>query len=92
MDHIYSNCATHISSVTTSKDILSDHNYIHCVYTNDNLKIMPTYKLKRNYSLLTKHNLQQYFHHNTEIQEAFHFDDSNTIAEIIINQINIIIN
>ena len=30
IDHIYSNCASHINNVTTSKNILSDHNYIYC--------------------------------------------------------------
>merc|ERR1712030_82609 len=67
LDHIYSNCATHITNVTTSKN-------------------------KRDYSLLTKLNLQQYYNYNTEIQKAFNHSNPNTIAEIIINQVNIIIN
>ena len=90
IDHIHSNCASHINNVTTSKNILSDHNYIYCTYSNQKFNLWPSYTIKRDFSLLTRYNLQQYFYNNTEIQSVFYYKDTNYIAETIINQMDII--
>ena len=61
LDHLYSNCSSRIKNVTIEKEILSDHKIMTFNYNNKKLSINATYKIIRDYSLLTKDNLIQYF-------------------------------
>ena len=52
---------------------------------------MFSYIKKREYHLLTKHNLEIYFDNNPFLNSVFHYQDSDTIAEILINEMDNII-
>jgi len=60
IDYIYSNCPAKVNNINTYNNIFSDHKIISCQYSNNNLLFKPTYLIKRDYSLLTKYNQEQY--------------------------------
>ena len=91
LDHIYSNCHTKIKKVTIEKDILSDHKIVTCIYNNKKLNLSTTYTTKRDYSLITTDSLLHYLNMTNNIDQVFNTDNPNTIAEIIINEVNLCI-
>ena len=106
IDHIYSNCPINISNVRThdndnihsdydlfdaADSILSDHAMISCTYSHQSIKIPQQFKIIRNNKLLTKHSLNQYFDHNHELNRIFNETDPDAIAEILINELSLII-
>ena len=52
----------------------------------------PKFAFKRDKSLLSKHNLEQFMENNTYIDELFQWEEPNLIAEILTNELNIIVN
>ena len=52
----------------------------------------PKFAFKRDKSLLSKHNLEQFMDNNTYIDELFQWEEPNLIAEILTNELNIIVN
>ena len=52
----------------------------------------PKFAFKRDKSLLNKHNLEQFLENNTYINELFKWEEPNLIAEILFNELNIIVN
>ena len=52
----------------------------------------PKFAFKRDKSLLSKHNLGQFMENNTYIDELFQWEEPNLIAEILTNELNIIVN
>ena len=91
LDHIYSNCHTRIRKVTIEKDILSDHKIVTCIYNNKKLNLSTTYTTKRDYSLITTESLLHYLNMTNNIDQVFNTDNPNTIAEIIVNEVNLCI-
>lgn len=90
LDHLYSNCPSRVKNVTIEKEILSDHKIMTFNYNNKKLSINATYKILRDYSLLTKDNLIQYLN-ATKIDDLMASNDPNTIAKGIIEALNITI-
>ena len=89
IDFIISNCPSQISKVRTHYDdnnhyqykdinfcnILSDHIMISCRYSNNSIKSKQQFRTVRNYKLLTKHTLSQYFTNNDVINTTFNYTD-----------------
>jgi len=55
------------------------------------IDILPTYKITRDFSLLTHNSLVQFFNHNWKFNTVLNCNDSNSIGNIIINELNLII-
>merc|ERR1712240_702147 len=91
IDHIYSNCSYKITDVVTQKDILSDHNILTFNYNNKRLNIKPTYRIKRDFNLLNTDILTYYCDMNDKIDTVFDYDNSDDIADILIDEVNNII-
>ena len=62
-----------------------------CIYSHHKISIPQQFKTIRNSKLLTKHALNPYFENNSEINKLFHESDPNVIANILINELSIII-
>ena len=106
IDFIILNCPAKINNVRTHYDdnnhhqykdinycnILSDHIMISCRYSNSKIKSIQEFRTIRNYRLLTKHALSQYFTHNERLNTIFNYTDPETISYILINELSIIIN
>ena len=91
LDHIYSNCHTKIRKMTIEKDILADHKIVTCIYNNKKLNLSTTYTTKRDYSLITTESLLHYLNMTNNIDLVFNTENPNTIAEIIVNEVNLCI-
>ena len=91
-DHIYSNCHDKINNIQTKKTIFSDHSILLLNYNTKNNNIRQQYGWKRDKHLLTKHNLTQYFQHNTQLNTISNLTDANEIANIIHFEMDVIIN
>ena len=102
IDHIISNIPEKISNVTTyapnySKHnnrlftLKSDHAMISATYSCKNIEIPPLFHKFRDQKLLTKQKLVTFFNSNSKINSIFNHDDPNTIADILINELNLII-
>ena len=79
-------------NVTIEKDILSDHKIITCIYNNKKLNLSTTYTLRRDFSLITTDSLLYYINMTNNIDTVFSTDNTNMIAETIINEIDTCIN
>ena len=86
-DHIYSNCHTRIENVTMKKDTLSYHKIITCSYNNKKLNLSTSYKTKRNFSFITSESLLHYLDNTNTIDQVFHSEYHNQIADILINEV-----
>ena len=92
IDHIYSNCPGNINNVNTIDNGFSDHSMISCNFSTIVNNTRPKFAFKRDKSLLSKHNLEQFMDNNTYIDELFQWEEPNLIAEILTNELNIIVN
>lgn len=89
MDFILSNCPSKISNVRTHyndddyysykdsdyNNIMSDHVMVSYHYNDKNIKIPQQFRTIRDYKLLTKHLLNQYFENNDILNEIFSLTD-----------------
>ena len=105
VDFIISNCPSKIHNVRTHYDgndifeykdreynnIMSDHAMLSCTYNNKNIKKSQQFRIVRDSKLLTKHNLNEYLANNEVISTVFNYTDPNSIAEILINELSLII-
>ena len=71
---------------------MSDHIMISCTFNNKKINIPQKFHILRNFKLLTKHALNENFKHNDIIITVVNYTDPNAIANIIFNEITIIIN
>ena len=106
IDFIISNCPTKISNVRTHyngddiyqyKDtnyhnIMSDHIMTSCSYNNKKIRATQQFRTIRDYKLLTKHTLNEYFSHNDTLNTIFNYTDPEIVANVLINEITLIIN
>ena len=70
---------------------MSDHVMLSCTYNNKHITKTQQFKIIRNNKLLTKHTLNEYFKNNDTINTKFNYTDPNIIAEILVNEISLII-
>ena len=70
---------------------MSDHVMLSCTYNNKHITKTQQFKIIRNNKLLTKHTLNEYFTNNDTINTIFNHTDPNIIAEILVNEISLII-
>ena len=99
IDHVYTNTPQYTSNITTHNfnilsgiNSLSDHSVLSFSYKQDNTLIQPIYKITRDFTKLTKNNLELAYDNNYIISEAFHHSDPNIIADIFVNEMEIIQN
>ena len=105
VDFVISNCSYKISNVRTHtndedhysykddkfNNVMSDHAMVSCHFNDQSIKIPQQYRIVRDYKLLTKHSLNQYFSHNDKLNKNFSFSDPNTIEEQLIGEMSLII-
>ena len=82
---------TSANIINNTNPIMSDHALLTCNYNHKDIVIPQQFKVIRDYKLLRKHNLQQYFIHNSHINSVFNETDPYIIANTIINELSIII-
>ena len=70
---------------------MSDHYILSCTYNNSKINHPQQFKITRNFRLLTKYKLNQYFSNNEALQGIFSEQDPNIIAETLVNEISMII-
>ena len=73
--------------MTIQNDILSDHYILTFNYNNKHLDIKLTYRLKRDFNLLNTEILTYYCDMNDRIDTVFNYDNSDDIADILIDEI-----
>ena len=92
IDHIYSNCPGNIDDINTITTGFSDHSMISCNYSTIVNNTWPKFAFKRDKSLSNKHNLEQFLDNNTYIDKLSKWEEPNLIAEILINELSMIVN
>ena len=65
---------------------------ISCSYNNKKIKSTQQFRTIRDYKLLTKHTLNEYFSHNDTLNTIFNYTDPEIVANILIKEITLIIN
>jgi len=88
INHVYSNCHTKVKNLIIEREILSDYRIVTFHYNNKKLSINVTYRIKRNFSLLTRENLLYHINVTNSIDTIYNYTDSNTISEIILNELD----
>ena len=83
---------TKVMTFTNYHNIMSDHIMISCSYNNKKIKSTQQFRTIRDYKLLTKDILNEYFSHNDTLNTIFNYTDPELVANILINEITRIIN
>ena len=92
IDHVLSNCPNKLSSVKTNRNVTSDHCILTFDYNSKGNQLKPRFRWSRNNQNLTKSNLINEVENSVPLQTIFEHTDPNIVAEILHNELNLIIN
>ena len=97
IDFMISNCPTKFLNIRTHyednifqydntnySNILSNHVMVSGIYNKFFFANFRQFRIMRNFKLLTKYTLNQYFSLNKELNSIFNYSDPDIIAEILI--------
>merc|ERR1712240_69124 len=90
IDHIYSNCPMNIHNTITHDFMIQDHKLLSFQYKTKSQRFQSKFLRTKNYKNLTRSNLSLCFEH-CDINYAFQHCNSNSIANIIQNELCTII-
>ena len=92
IDKIYTNSPNKITNLKTKNNIHSDHKYLVARFLTKEPSYTPKFFLKRDYTNLTKFNINDYINRSTILNDIFSSQDSDFIAEAIQIELNSIYN
>ena len=88
IDQIISNCPQKLLSVKTETNIISDHCHLSCTFNIEIPKQQLKYRRIRDFRLMNRETLLEALKIHLNMQNVFHHSDPNTIATIIMQTLN----